>query len=137
MSEPDFSINCIWLSRPRNHAFVGRLTQLDYSRAIAFIAIAKQTGEMLGAMPLHADANHENAEFAILVRSDLKGHGLGWLLMQLMLEYARAERLRTVTGQVLRENRTMLAMCRELGFSIEGHESFDGVLEVRLPLESG
>lgn len=119
------------------HAFIARLTQLDYSRAIAFIAIAKQTGEMLGAVRLHADANHENAEFAILVRSDLKGHGLGWLLMRLMLEYARAERLRTVTGQVLRENRTMLAMCRELGFSIEGNESIDGVLEVRLPLESG
>jgi hypothetical protein len=31
----------------------------------------------------------------------------------------------------------MLAMCRELGFSIEGNESTDGILEVRLPLENG
>ena len=76
-----------------SHAFIARFTQLDYGRAIAFIAIAGATGEMLGAVHLHADANHENGEFAILVRSDLKGHGLGWILMQLILEYARAERL--------------------------------------------
>lgn len=137
VTEEDLRLRFFAPVKDLSHAFIARLTQLDYSRAIAFIAIAKQTGEMLGAVRLHADANHENAEFAILVRSDLKGRGLGWLLMQLMLEYARAERLHAITGQVLRENRTMLAMCRELGFSIEGNESIDGVLEVRLPLESG
>jgi len=51
----------------------------------------------------------------------LKGHGLGWLLMQLMIEYARSETIRTITGQVLRENTMMLEMCRELGF----HVAFD------------
>lgn len=54
----------------------------------------------------------------ILVRSDMKGKGLGWLLMQMILEYSRAEGLKTIEGQVLRENVTMLAMCREFGFDI-------------------
>ncbi len=64
------------------HAFVARLTQIDYARAMAFIAIEETTGNMLGVVRLHADANYVTGEYAILVRSDLKGRGLGWLLMQ-------------------------------------------------------
>ncbi len=101
-----------------SHTFIARLTQIDYARAMAFVAIDEATGEMLGVVRLHADANYETGEYAILVRSDLKGHGLGWLLMQLIIEYARAEGLKTIEGQVLRENTTMLNMCRELGFEI-------------------
>jgi len=99
-------------------AFIARLTQIDYARAMAFIAIEEETGAMLGVVRLHADANYETAEYAILVRSDLKGQGLGWLLMQQMLDYARAEGLKIIEGQVLRENATMLTMCRELGFAV-------------------
>jgi len=101
-----------------SHAFVARLTQLDYARAMAFVAIDASSGAMLGVVRLHADANNVTAEFAVLVRSDFKGRGLGWLLMQTMIEYAGAEGLQTVEGQVLQDNVTMLAMCRELGFEI-------------------
>jgi acetyltransferase len=38
--------------------------------------------------------------------------------MQQIIEYARAERLQTIEGQVLRENVTMLSMCKEFGFEI-------------------
>jgi len=85
---------------------------------MAFIAIEEATGQMLGVVRLHANATYDSGEYAVLVRSDLKGRGLGWLLMQTLIEYARAEGLRTIEGQVLRENATMMAMCRELGFSI-------------------
>ena len=37
---------------------------------------------MMGVVRLHADANHETGEYAILLRSDLKGQGLGWELMR-------------------------------------------------------
>jgi acetyltransferase len=100
------------------HSFVARFTQLDYARAMAFIAIEEQSGEMLGVARLHANADYDTAEYAILVRSDLKGRGLGWLLMQTIIDYARAEGLKIVEGQVLRENAAMLDMCRELGFMI-------------------
>ena len=99
VTEEDLRLRFFAPVKDLTHAFIARLTQLDYSRAIAFIAIAKETGEMLGAVRLHADANHEDAEFAILVRSDLKGRGLGWLLMQLMLEYARTEGLHKSAGK--------------------------------------
>ena len=105
--------------REFSHEFIARLTQLDYARAIALVAIDPANGEMLGAVRLHADANFDRGEYAILVRSDLKGHGLGWRLMQIMIEYARWLGLKTIEGQVLRENTTMLGMCRDLGFAID------------------
>ena len=105
--------------RDFSHAFLARLTQLDYARAIAFVAFDDESGEMMGAVRLHADANHETGEYGILLRSDLKGLGLGWELMRLMIEWAKVEGLRVIEGQVLRENSTMLDMCRSLGFSIE------------------
>ena len=104
--------------REFSHEFIARLTQIDYARAIALVAIDPASREMLGAVRLHADANFDRGEYAILVRSDLKGHGLGWRLMQIMIEYARWLGLKTIEGQVLRENTTMLQMCRELGFAI-------------------
>jgi acetyltransferase len=66
---------------------------------------------------LHADADHREGEYAILLRSDLKGRGLGWALMKLIIEFARQDGLETISGQILRENTTMLSMCEALGFT--------------------
>src|SRR6266566_363624 len=83
-----------------------RLTQIDYARAMALIAIDEASRDML--VRLHADANYETGEYAILIRSDLKRRGLGWKLMELMIEYARATGLKKIEGRVLRENSVML-----------------------------
>jgi acetyltransferase len=66
--------------------FIARLTKLDYARAMAFVAFDEASGDTLGVVRLHADAVHETAEYAILLRSDLKGRGLGWFLMHLIIE---------------------------------------------------
>jgi acetyltransferase len=122
--------------RDFSHTFLARLTQLDYARAIAFVAFDEATGEMMGAVRLHADANHETGEYGILLRSDLKGLGLGWELMRLMIEWAKVEGLREVEGQVLRENSTMLDMCRSLGFSIRIDPDDPELRLVTLPIAS-
>ncbi|MBD2746962.1 bifunctional acetate--CoA ligase family protein/GNAT family N-acetyltransferase [Microvirga sp. BT688] len=122
--------------RDFSHTFLARLTQLDYARAIAFVAFDGETGEMMGAVRLHADANHETGEYGILLRSDLKGLGLGWELMRLMIEWAKVEGLREVEGQVLRENSTMLDMCRSLGFSIRIDPDDPELRLVTLPIAS-
>jgi acetyltransferase len=101
-----------------SHAFIARFTQIDYARAMAFIAIREATGEMLGVVRVHVSTDNESGEYAALVRSDMKGHGLGWLMMQMLIEYARAEGLRSINGQVLPDNTTMLRMCKELGFEL-------------------
>jgi acetyltransferase len=118
------------------HTFVARFTQIDYARAMAFIATEESSGNMLGVVRLHADANYECGEYAILVRSDLKGRGLGYLLMQLIIDYARAEGLKVIEGQVLTENTAMLAMCRELGFSIAPDPSDPDTCVVKLVISA-
>ncbi len=79
---------------------------------------------------------YESAEYAVLVRSDLKGNGLGWALMQLLIDYATAEGLKSLCGQVLSENTTMLAMCRELGFIVKADPNDAATALVSLDLTS-
>jgi acetyltransferase len=119
------------------HVFIARLTQIDYERAMAFIAVDEASGDMLGIVRLHSDADYVAGEYAILVRSDLKGRGLGWQLMRLIIEYARSEGLRRIEGQVLAENQQMIEMCRHLGFSVTRDPDDLGVFKVALELHTG
>jgi acetyltransferase len=120
--------------RAFSHAFIARLTQIDYARAMAFLAIDENRRELLGVVRLHSDANYETGEYAVLLRSDLKGQGLGWKLMELMIEYAKKEGLKRIEGQVLAENSTMLSMCGELGFHVERDHNDPTIMMVTLPL---
>ncbi|MDI1346774.1 MAG: GNAT family N-acetyltransferase [Pseudolabrys sp.] len=113
---------------------IDKLIHYDPVTAMAFVAIEEQSGRLLGVVRLHDDASGENGEFAILTRSHLKGHGLGWLMMKHMIAYAKDRGLKTVRGQVLGENATMLQMCGELGFHSTDDPDERGVKLVELPL---
>jgi acetyltransferase len=113
---------------------IDRLVHYDPARAMAFAAIGETSGRLLGVVRLHDDPDGTSAEFAILVRSHLKGHGLGWLMMKHMIAYAQEKNLRTVHGQVLAENATMLQMCLELGFDTGDDPTERGVKFVTLQL---
>ena len=114
------------------HPFLARLTQLDYARAMAFVAFDEGGGEILGVVRVHSDATCETGEYAILLRTDLKGRGLGWALMQLIIEYAKSEGLNRIFGQILRENSVMLNMCRELGFDVKTDPDDGSLCDVTL-----
>jgi GNAT superfamily N-acetyltransferase len=114
--------------------FIAKLTDLDYLHAIAFIAFDESSNETLGVVWLYCDPIHETGEYAILLRSDLKGRGLGWSLMQLIIEHAKSEGLKQMSGQILQENAVMLKMCRELGFKVVTDAQDRGVCDVALTL---
>jgi len=116
------------------HEFIARLTQLDYARAMAFVAFDEATHEMIGVVRIHSDSIYESAEYAILLRSDLKGRGLGWAMMQLIIEYAKSEGLKAISGEVLQENTVMLEMCRDLGFEVKTDPVEHDVCNVKLEL---
>jgi acetyltransferase len=117
-----------------SHRLLARLTQIDYAREMAFVAIAKASGALLGVTRLLADPDYTRGEYAILIRSDLKGHGLGWRLMQQLIAYARSEGLEVLYGFVLGANTTMLKMCAELGFHTAREPDDPGVHRVTLAL---
>jgi acetyltransferase len=117
-----------------SHEFIARLTQLDYARAMAFVAFDEATSELVGVVRIHSDSIYESGEYAILLRSELKGRGLGWALMQMIIEYARSEGLKTISGDVLADNTVMLAMCRSLGFEVKTDPVEHDICDVRLKL---
>jgi len=116
------------------HPFIARLTQLDYARAMAFVAFDEMTKELLGVVRIHSDSIYESGEYAILLRSDLKGRGLGWALMQMIIEYAKSEGLKAISGDVLTDNTVMLEMCRSLGFEVKSDPVEHAICNVRLAL---
>ncbi|MDJ0930102.1 GNAT family N-acetyltransferase [Breoghania sp.] len=99
---------------------------------MAFSAFDASTGEMMGAVRLYADLDHRHGEYAIMVCSELKGRGFGWMLMNLIIEYAARDGIETITGEVLKENSTMLDMCRSLSFKIRPSSDDDAVSIVTL-----
>lgn len=119
-----------------SHGFLARFTQIDYARAMAFVAIDPPTGDILGAARLTADPDYSQAEYGVLVRSDLKGQGMGWVLMEQLIAYARAEGIGELYGDVLSGNTVMLGMCRELGFDIKRHAEDAAIFRVTLRLNA-
>lgn len=115
-------------------ALIMRLTHIDYDSAMAFIALDEKTGDMLGVARLHQTEPSETGEYAIIVRSDLKSHGLGWHLMQTLIDYARKRRFHFIQGRVMHDNTTMLDMCSELGFEAHCDRDEPDVYNVKLAL---
>jgi len=117
-----------------SHRYLALLTQIDYAREMAFVAIARATGALLGVVRVVADPDYTRGEYAILLRPDLKGRALGWRLMQHLIAYAKCEKLEELHGLVLAENSTMLNMCAKLGFAIEHEPGDAGLRRVVLSL---
>jgi acetyltransferase len=134
VTREDLRLRFFAVMRELAPATIDRLVHYDPAIAMAFIAIDEKDGRMLGVVRLHDDADGENGEFAILMRSRLKGLGLGWLMMKHMIAYAKEKGLKSVHGQVLCENTTMLQMCAELGFHSIDDPNEHGVKYVELAL---
>ncbi|UEM21244.1 bifunctional acetate--CoA ligase family protein/GNAT family N-acetyltransferase [Skermanella mucosa] len=120
-----------------SHQMAAKLTQIDYDREMALVAVAQMADgqdELYGIVRIAADPDNQKAEYAVMVRSDMKGKGLGYVLMTQIIEYARSRGIGEVFGEVLRENTTMLAMCHELGFTRRENREEPGVVEVRISL---
>ena len=106
-------------------ADLAHLTQIDYDRDMAFLAVGRDvagTEEILGVARACADPDNNAAEFAVLVRSDLKGQGLGTLLMRKLIRYCRERGTGELRGEVMTENTAMLQLARTLGFKVRRTE---------------
>jgi acetyltransferase len=102
-------------------SLAARLSQLDYDREMALAAVDGD-GQILGVARLAADPQGEEAEFALLVRTDRQHHGLGHVLMLELIAYARARGLGRLWGAILRNNRRMIDLVTHLGFELGADE---------------
>ena len=132
MSEEDLRLRFFTPMRGLSHALAARLSQLDYDREMALLA--EFDGTTLGVARFSADPDKLRAEYAISVRSDWKGRGVGYLLMTRLVDVARQRGIGELVGEVLRENAQMLQMCRELGFAVAPDPNDAAVMLVRKQL---
>ncbi len=133
MSAEDLRLRFFTPVRGLTHTVAARLSQLDYDREMALLA--ERDGTALGVVHFFADPDRLRAEYAIAVRSDWKGRGLGFLLMTHLIAIARQWGIGELVGEVMRENEPMLQMCREFGFVITPDLSNPPLVLVRKSLE--
>jgi acetyltransferase len=120
-----------------SHNLAARLTQIDYDREMALVLIGESESgepELCGGVRISADADNERAEFAILLRRDMTGMGLGPLMMQRIIRYARSRGVREIFGDVLGENTPMLKLCKAFGFTVKRMPDDPGVVVASLVL---
>ena len=120
--------------RVLDRSLLSRLTQIDYDREMAFISFTDAEKIPLGVVRLHADPDNLTAEFAVLVRSDWHGRGLGTVLMHAIIDHAARRGIGTLVGSVLRDNEPMLTLMRELGFITTAADSDE--VTVRLEINT-
>jgi acetyltransferase len=108
---------------------LSRFTQIDYSREMALIAVTHEHGSEveLGVCRFAINPDGESCEFALVVADAMRGKGLGQKLMTALMDAARSKGLKTIEGEVLGNNRSMLKLMTRLGFSIETSPEDEGI----------
>lgn len=119
------------------HELAARFTQIDYDREVALVieGVDKQGCRLLyGSVRIGADPDNERAEFAILLRREMTGSGLGPLLMRRIIDYACNRGTATLYGEVLSDNILMLRLAAAFGFTTKPVSDDPGLrlLELRL-----
>ena len=125
------------LVKELTHIEAARLTQIDYDREMALVAVRQRPDrepEGCGVARIIGDADRERAEFAIILLQEATGIGLSSLLLRRLIHYARAQGLREIFGEILRENEPMLELCRAMGFTLKVCPEDSGVMIATLAL---
>jgi acetyltransferase len=133
----DVRMRVFYSRRSIERSELARLTQIDYEREMAFIAVAPLAAggeETLGVVRALVDPDNVDAEFGIVVRSDLKGGGLGELMMRKLIGYLRQRGTRRLVATVLRENTRMLELARDLGFVFDEEQPDEETRRIHMPL---
>jgi acetyltransferase len=138
LAPEDLRLRFFSMRRELPRSELARLVQIDYAREMAFIALAERpngTPETVGVVRAVTDPDNIEAEFAIIVRSDLKGRGLGRMLLDKLVRYQRSRGTQRLVGEVLHENEAMRQLARDIGFRVDAEASDGGSLRHVLELQ--
>jgi len=134
----DVRMRVFYSKRTMERSELARLVQIDYAREMAFVAIAADANgqpQTLGVVRAMTDPDNHDAEFGVIVRSDLKGSGLGLLLMNKLIAYLRTQGTQRLVATVLNYNDRMLKLAKELDFEDDpGKRDGDGTRGIFLTL---
>ncbi len=136
LSPEDIRFRFFSAKRELSEKQLSRLTNIDYVREMALVAVREPSGETVGVARMVRDKDEHSAEFAIAIEPDMKGVGLGTELMRRLIDWARTRDVHVIVGEILADNQPMLAFVRRFGFTLHRLADADDVIEARLGLGS-
>ena len=97
-----------------------RFTKIDYNRDMALVAIdlADTKEKILAVARFISIPDLSEAEFAVMVRDEWQGKGIGRVLLENLIMIAKEKKIESMSGYVLAENTHMLSLAGQLGFSL-------------------
>lgn len=112
------------------------LCSVGYAQEMAFAAVVgeRESERVVGSACYFVDPSTGMADVAFMVDPAWQGSGLGSLLQERTIEYARRHGVRGFTADVLAENAPMLKVFRRSGLRMESHLD-SGAFEIRLYFE--
>ena len=118
------------LIKQTTHEMATRYCFIDYDREIAIVAEVEEEGrrKLAGVGRLVADANHEVAEYAVLIGDRWQGRGLGGTLTDYCLEVAKRWGVKRIVAEVAKDNARMLTTFSNRGFTMNDEQEEDVVL---------
>lgn len=113
-----------------------RLCHIDTATEAAYVLLDDTVApaELRGVGRIFIDEAADSAEFSVLVERDWTRLGLGAELMRRLVATCRERGLAELWGYVLVENRPMLRLCSELGFTSRMIPDEPGVAQITLRL---
>jgi acetyltransferase len=121
LSEETMRARFFSVIRDISHEMLVRYCNIDYDREMAIVAELKENDRkrMIGIARLICDREFRSGEFAVLVHDAFQAKGIGYKLVDVIIGIAAEKGLESIFGEVLSDNRRMLAVCAKLGFTIE------------------
>ena len=138
LSKNEIRLRFLHTMKVLTHQLAARLTQIDYDREMALVLCEPddhKAATLFGVVRIAEDPNAERAEFAILLRRDMTGMGLGAMLMRRIINYAKKKGIKEIYGEVLSENKPMLRICDAFGFKKSRGIRDADIVTVTLPLQ--
>lgn len=112
------------------------LINVDHRQKESFLAIAKGGTAVIATAMLACDDAMETGEVAISIRSDFKGRGISWELLEHVARFAEAAGVKTLQSIESHDNHEAIELERDMGFTARTYPG-DATLmlvERKLPL---
>ncbi len=106
-----------------SHDTLSRYCNLDYDREIAIVAQI-ENNSLIGVVRLILDAERKNGEFAVMVSDSWHGLGLGSKLTDYIINIGKDLKLETIYSEISPENRKMLNLCQNKGFTAKSSDEY-------------
>jgi acetyltransferase len=112
------------------HEMATRFCFTDYDREIAIVAESEIDNErkLIGVGRLVTDADHSEAEYAILVGDPWQGVGLGTLLTDYCLDICKTWGIQSIVAEMDSQNFRMIKMLSHRGFGIDRTHTGDAIV---------